>query len=82
MNKKTTPEPKGKPGNRDQSDVDLTSPVASTSPSMPHERDESQGMTGGVQSREMQQGHRDLERGLEDTTGGTEADRAYRKLKK
>ncbi|MDP9043818.1 MAG: hypothetical protein M3O01_03340 [Pseudomonadota bacterium] len=49
---------------------------------MPHERDETAGMTGGVPSPTVRQGHRDLERGLEDTSRAPEADDAYRKLKK
>jgi len=49
---------------------------------LPHERDEKQGMTGGVASPEMQQAHRDVERGLEDTSKSTEMDRTYQKQKK
>ena len=62
--------------------VDLQSPAASTSPAMPHERDESTGMTGGVPSERVQQGQRDLKRGVQDTSRAPEADTAYRKLKK
>lgn len=62
--------------------VDLTSPAASTSPPMPHERDQAAGMTGGVPSRRVQQGQRDLKRGVQDTSRAPEADSAYRKLKK
>lgn len=72
--------------------VDLTAPVdagvdrpdmeSPTSPAMPHERDEAVGMTGGVPSPRVQQGERDLKRGLQDTSRATEADTAYRKLKK
>jgi len=62
--------------------VDLTSAAASTSPKMPHERDEDAGMTGGVPSARVQQGQRDLKRGLQDTSRAPEADTAYRKLKK
>ena len=51
-------------------------------PAMPHERDESTSMTGGVPSKVVQQGARDLKRGLEDTSRAPEADRAYKKLKK
>ena len=49
---------------------------------LPHERDESVGMTGGVTSEPMQQAHMDLSRGLQDTDRGPEADRTYRKLKR
>ena len=75
-------EPAANPVKPDKTTVDLTSPKASTSPSMPHERDEAAGMTGGVPSRRMQQGHRDVQRGLEDTSRAPEADESYRKLKK
>ena len=49
---------------------------------LPHERDESVGMTGGIGSELMHQAHRDLSRGLQDTDRGPEADRTYRKLKR
>jgi hypothetical protein len=62
--------------------VDLTSAAASSEPALPHERDESVGMTGGLPSGAVQQGARDLKRGLEDTSRAPEADRAYKKLKK
>lgn len=61
--------------------IDLQTPEASKSPAMPHERDERTGMTGGVPSERVAQGHDDLERGLKDTSRSTEADAAYRKLK-
>ncbi len=51
------------------------------SPSLPHERDESAGVTGGVASEAIEQAHRDVQRGLQDTDRGPVADRAYRKLK-
>ena len=49
---------------------------------LPHERDESVGMTGGIPSAPVQQAHRDLRRGLQDTDRGPEADVTYRKLKR
>ena len=49
---------------------------------LPHERDESVGMTGGVQDPVIQQAHADVERGLQDTSRSNESDAAYRKLKK
>ncbi|MDP3820582.1 MAG: hypothetical protein Q8R33_03825 [Burkholderiales bacterium] len=61
--------------------ADPTTPVPSE-PALPHERDESTSMTGGVPSEVVQQGARDLTRGLEDTSRAPEADRAYKKLKK
>ena len=51
-------------------------------PELPHERDEKSGMTDGVPSELVQQGARDLQRGLQDTSGSPESDAAYRKLKK
>ena len=50
-------------------------------PRLPHESDESVGMTDGKPSAEIQQAHRDLARGLQDTDRGPVADRAYQKLK-
>lgn len=58
------------------------SPSTGSRPALPHERDESTGMTGGEPSESMQQAHRDLTRGLQDTDRGPEADRTYRKLKR
>jgi len=62
--------------------VDLTSPAESKSPKMPHERDERVGMTDGTPSKRVQQGARDLKRGVQDTSRATESDTAYRNLKK
>lgn len=62
--------------------VDLTSTGAPTAPQLPHERDQSAGMTGGEPSARVQQGQRDLKRGLQDTSRAPEADTAYRQLKK
>ena len=55
-------------------------PVAG--PELPHDRDEKSGSTGGVPSPRVEQGARDLKRGLQDTSRAPEADQAYRKLKK
>lgn len=49
---------------------------------LPNERDESVGATGGVPSERVRQGHRDVQRGVQDTSRGPEADQAYDKLKK
>ena len=38
-------------------------------------------MTGGERHPEVEQAHRDMERGLQDTDRGPPADRTYRKLK-
>lgn len=42
-------------------------------PKLPHERDESVGMTNGAPSTVMQQAYRDVERGLVNTDAGREA---------
>ncbi len=72
--------------NRDSPDksahTDLTTPKAPGEPELPHERDQSVGMTDGAPSQRMRQGHRDLARGVQDTSRGPEADKAYDKLKK
>ena len=47
---------------------------------MPHERDETTGMTGGEPSADIQQAHRDLQRGLQDTSKGAEMDKTYKKV--
>lgn len=49
---------------------------------LPHERDESVSMTGGIPSEPMQQAYRDVTRGLQDTDRGAEANRTYKKLKR
>ena len=65
--------------------VDTTQPTTPgttpEAPKLPHERDESVGMTGGVPSEAMQQAYLDVKRGLQDTSRGTAANRAYEKLK-
>jgi hypothetical protein len=61
--------------------VDLTAPGKSTSPAMPNDRDEKAGMTGGVPSERVQQGAKDVKRGVQDTTRAPEADKAYQKQK-
>jgi hypothetical protein len=49
---------------------------------LPHERDQADGaMTGGIASPDVQQGHRDLQRGVQDTTKSTEMDRTYQRQK-
>jgi hypothetical protein len=49
---------------------------------LPHERDETVGMTDGIPSAAMQQAHRDVSRGLRDTDRGPVADATYDKLKR
>lgn len=50
--------------------------------SLPHERDQTeQGMTDGAASAEGQQGHSDLQRGLQDTSKAPETDRTYQRQK-
>ena len=53
-----------------------------TSEKLPHERDESVGMTDGIPSQPVQPAYEDVERGLQDTDRGPEADRTYNKLKR
>lgn len=62
--------------------VDLVSPARSAQPQLPHERDEATGATGGAPDAKVQQGHRDVVRGVQDTSRAPEAGRAYDKLKK
>ena len=52
-----------------------------TAPKLPHEHDESVGITGGVPSAAVQQAYKDVKGGLQDTSRGTTANRAYEKLK-
>ena len=59
-----------------------TGAARNASAKLPHERDESVGMTDGNPSEPMQQAHSDLSRGLQDTDRGPEADRVYTKLKR
>jgi len=59
-----------------------SAPAGPAETPLPNERDESSGVTGGVPSRRVQQAHRDLQRGVEDTDRGPPADAAYRKLKR
>lgn len=70
--KPSTPEP----------NVDLQDPQRSTSPHLPHERDQEVGATDGVPSERVRQGARDLKRGLRDTSRADEAGAAYAKQKK
>lgn len=62
--------------------TDLTSPPDPQQANLPHERDESVGMTDGEPNELMKQGQADIERGLKDTSRANETDAAYRKLKR
>lgn len=62
--------------------VDLTDSPKSGEAALPHERDQTVGMTGGIPSKTVQQAHRDVKRGLQDTSRAPEADKAYEKQKK
>ncbi len=62
--------------------VDLTAPDSAAALTLPHERDETVGMTGGVPSPRVQQGARDLNRGLKDTSRAVEANETYKRLTK
>lgn len=71
--------------------IDLTTPaqfskdnaidLVQDSPKMPHERDQSVEMTGGIQSKKVQQAAKDIQNGLKDTSRALEADAAYQKQK-
>ncbi|WP_156382438.1 hypothetical protein [Acidovorax sp. Leaf160] len=52
-----------------------------SAPLMPHERDQSVGMTDGAPDENVQQAFRDVERGLQDTDRGKPAHDAYQKQK-
>nr|WP_315229130.1 hypothetical protein [uncultured Albidiferax sp.] len=56
--------------------------LSSATPKLPHEQDQSVGMTDGIPSKTVQQAYRDVTQGQQDTDRGPEADRAYQKLKK
>lgn len=62
--------------------VDLTDAPKTGEAALPHERDQTVGMTGGIASKTVQQAHRDVKRGLQDTSRAPEADKAYDKQKK
>ncbi len=78
MRKAAPAPPPPAPANVDHARED----AASTTPHLPHDRDESVGMTDGKPSEIVKRGHDDVERGVKDTTRATEADQAYDKLKK
>ena len=52
----------------------------SSAAKLPHERDESVGVTAGVASGAVPQAYRDLARGLQDTDRGADAGRVYEQL--
>jgi hypothetical protein len=53
-----------------------------TAPKLPHEHDQSVGMTGNAPIPQVtRQGYKDVARGVKDTTRGDEADRAYQRQK-
>ncbi len=56
-------------------------PAGGDQPKLPHERDESVDMTHGAPDARMEQAHRDVERGLQDTDRGPPTDKAYQKQK-
>lgn len=53
-----------------------------SSPELLQPQDEEVGAIGEEPAAPLQQAHRDLTRGLQDTDRGAEADRTYRKLKR
>jgi hypothetical protein len=64
-----------------QAETNLTDTPSTDALDLPHEHDEHVGMTGGVPSPLVQQGARDLKRGIKDTSRSVEANVAYEKLK-
>lgn len=60
---------------------DARTPQPPDAPRLPHERDESVGMTNPRPNPRIKQGHDDMARGVQDTSRAPEADRAYRGLK-
>ncbi|WP_311223300.1 MULTISPECIES: hypothetical protein [unclassified Acidovorax] len=52
-----------------------------SAPLMPHERDQSVGMTDGQPDANVEQAYRDVKRGLQDTDRGLPAHNAYQKQK-
>jgi hypothetical protein len=56
-------------------------PSRPAQPELPHERDERTGSTVGVPSERVEQAHRDVSRGVQDTSRAPEADRAYQRQK-
>lgn len=62
-------------------DINLTATAPPGETALPHERDQKGGMTDGIPSPRVQQGARDVKRGVLDTSRALEADSAYRKLK-
>lgn len=76
-------DPPGKPA--DVHGIDLTASekpdVQPTAPHLPHERDQDARMTDGEPDAQVQQGFRDLERGLEDTDQGLRSHNVGRKPK-
>jgi hypothetical protein len=57
------------------------SPSRPAQPELPHERDERTGSTDGAPSERVKQAHRDVSRGVQDTSRAPEADRAYQRQK-
>lgn len=62
-------------------DTKTTKTTHASEPALPHERDEQVGMTGGIANPVVQQGARDLKRGIQDTSKSVETNVAYAKLK-
>ena len=73
---------RAKPAPERRDSGDQTSPLSSADPRLPHERDESVGMTDGRPDQRIRQGHDDLARGVQDTSRAPEADGTYQRLKK
>lgn len=68
----TSPQDRDPPGRpADVRGIDLNAPAKpdapATEPHLPHERDQNKDMTGGQPDAQVQQGWRDVQRGLQDT---------------
>ena len=68
-------------GDLTEQEVNLDRAGASSTPQMPHERDETVGATGGVPDARVQQAAVDVAQGRQDTSRGEATERAYRAQK-
>lgn len=81
------------PPDRAQQSVDTTrktpeaahrsdpSDPAAPEPKLPHEHDQSVGMTDGQRDATVEQAYRDVQRGIQDTDRGPPSEKAYQKQK-
>lgn len=64
------------------SHIDTARAAPESEPRLPHERDETVGMTNQTPDMKMQRAQRDLAQGRVDTDRGPVTDRVYRQLKR